>query len=324
MKITASFSRRALVAAALAVAPAFAFAQSYPTHPIRFVVGFSAGGGVDAMARLLAQRLSTQLGQQVVVENRAGASGLIAGDVVAKAAPDGYTLLVGESSMLVAPHLQAKMTFDPVKSFTPVAGLFSVPVVIVAGNAFPASTPKELIAALKASPGHYSYATPGVGTVQHLGFEMLKARTGAFVVHIPYRGAAQVVPDVVGGQVPLAVVSTTSGMPQARAGKLKAIALMSTSKLPGAENVPLLSEALPGFNATPRLFLMAPAGTPPAVVEKLTDAVRTALASPEMVQTAAQQGATPAFSSGAQLAGELARESAQWGEIIRSQKITTQ
>lgn len=321
-------SRRALIVAAFtsafAGASAPAFAQAYPAHPIRFVVGFSAGGGVDAMARLLAQRLSTQLGQQVVVENRAGASGLIAGDVVARSAPDGYTLLVGETSMLVAPHLQMKMTFDPLKSFAPVAGLFSVPVMIVANNAFPASTPKELIAVLKANPGRYSYATPGVGTVQQLGFEMLKARTGAFVVHIPYRGAAQVVPDVVGGQVPLAVVSTTSGMPQARAGKLKAIALMSASRLPGAENVPLLSDALPGFNATPRLFLMAPAGTPAPVVARLEEAVRVALTNPDMVQAAAQQGATPAFSSGAQLASELAHESAQWGDIIRSQRITTQ
>lgn len=322
--MTVARTRRALIAAMLAAVPVLSLAQAYPAHPIRFVVGFSAGGGVDAMARLLAQRLSTELGQQVVVDNRAGAAGLIAGDVVAKSAPDGYTLLVGESSMLIAPHLQAKMAFDPIRSFTPVAGLFSVPVMIVATNAFPASTPKELIATLKAHPGKYSYATPGVGTVQHLGFEMLKARTGAFVVHIPYRGAAQVVPDVVGGQVPLAVVSTTSGMPQARAGKLKAIALMGTSRLHGAENVPLLSEALPGFNATPRLFLMAPAGTPQPVVEKLADAVRTALASVDMVQAAAQQGAAPAFASGAQLAGELAREAAQWSEIIRSQKITTQ
>jgi tripartite-type tricarboxylate transporter receptor subunit TctC len=317
-------SRRALVVAALAAIPAFSWAQAFPARPIRLVVGFSAGGGVDAMARLLAQRLSTQLGQQVVVENRAGASGLIAGDVVAKSAPDGYTLLVGESSMLIAPHLQAKMAFDPVRSFVPVAGLFTVPVMIVATHSFPASTPEELIAQLKAHPGQYSYATPGVGTVQHLGFEMLKARTGAFVVHIPYRGAAQVVPDVVGGQVPLAVVSTTAGLAQARAGKLKAIALMSNQRLAGAESVPLLNEALPGFNATPRLYLMAPAGTPPAVVEKLTEAVRTVLAAADMAQAAAVQGASPSFSSGAQLASELARESAQWGEIIRSQHITAQ
>ena len=319
----AVLSRRAVLAAACASVAPLTFAQAYPAHPLRLVVGFSAGGGVDAMARLLASKLSSELGQQVVVENRTGASGLIAGDVVAKSPPDGYTLLVAESSMLIAPHLGIKMTFDPVKGFTPIAALFSVPLVIVANNDFPANNPKELIAALKANPGKYSYASPGVGTVQHLAFEMIKARTGVFVVHIPYRGAAQIVPDVVGGQVPLGVVSTAAGMAQARAGKLKAVALLSSSKVPGAEGVPLMSEALPGFNATPTLYLMAPPGTPQPSAERLVAAVRAALASPEVKQGAALQGAAPAFASGPQLAQELARESAQWGEIIRSQHIAT-
>lgn len=321
-----SFLRRrgVVLVALLGLAGAAAQAQTWPSRPIRLMVGFSAGGGVDATARMLAPRLSTLLGQQVVVENRAGAAGLIAGDAVAKAVPDGYTLLLAESSMLIAPHLQAKMSFDPVRSFTPVAGLFVIPVMIVANNDFPARTPGELVAALKASPGKYSFATPGVGTVQHLGFEMLKARTGAFVVHIPYRGAAQVVPDVISGQVPLAVVSATAGMAQARAGKLRALALMSAGKLAGAEELPVLAEALPGFSATPRLFLMAPAGTPAAVVDKLAEAVRTVLASPELAHAAALQGAAPAFSAGPMLAGELARESAGWGKIIKSQKIAIQ
>lgn len=321
-----SFLRRrgVVLAALLGLAGAAAQAQTWPSRPIRLMVGFSAGGGVDATARMLAPRLSTLLGQQVVVENRAGAAGLIAGDAVAKAVPDGHTLLLAESSMLIAPHLQAKMSFDPVRSFTPVAGLFAIPVMIVANNDFPARTPGELVAALKASPGKYSFATPGVGTVQHLGFEMLKARTGAFVVHIPYRGAAQVVPDVISGQVPLAVVSATAGMAQARAGKLRALALMSAGKLAGAEELPVLAEALPGFSATPRLFLMAPAGTPAAVVDKLAEAVRTVLASPELAQAAALQGAAPAFSAGPMLAEELARESAGWGKIIKSQKIAVQ
>jgi tripartite-type tricarboxylate transporter receptor subunit TctC len=324
-KIRVVSRRRALVLATSLAAAAFSVqAQTYPSRPVRLMVGFSAGGGVDAMARMLAPRLSALLGQQVVVENRAGAAGLIAGDAVAKAAPDGYTLLLAESSMLIAPHLQARMNFDPVRSFAPVAGLFTIPLMIVANNDFPARNPKELLATLKAGPGKYSYATPGVGTVQHLGFELLKARTGAFVVHVPYRGAAQVVPDVISGQVPLAVVSATAGMTQARAGRLRAIALMSTDKLPGAQDVPVLAEALPGFSATPRLFLMAPAGTPQPVVDRLTEAVRSVLASPELAQAAALQGAAPAFSSGPALVAELARESAQWGEVIRSRKISTQ
>lgn len=316
--------RSVLLAAALALAGAGAQAQSYPAKPIRLLVGYSAGGGVDTMARVLAPRLSTLLGQQVVVENRAGAAGQIAGDAVAKAAPDGYTLLLGESGLLIAQHLQARMAFDPIKSFTPVAGLFTSPLMIVASNSFPARTPKELVALLKASPGKYSYATSGVGTVQHLGFEMLKGQTGAFVVHIPYRGAAQIVPDVVGGQVPLGVVSATAGLAQSKAGKLRAIAMMSPVKLAGAEDVPPISDALSGFNVAPRLYLTAPAGTPAAVIERLGEAVRTVLASPELAQAVSVQGAVPAYMAAGPLAVDLARESAAWGQFIKAQNITAQ
>jgi tripartite-type tricarboxylate transporter receptor subunit TctC len=278
--------RRAILIASLLGLAVTAQAQTYPTKPVRILVGYSAGGGVDTMARLLAPHLSTQLGQQVVVENRAGAAGLIAGDAVAKAVPDGYTLLLGESGLLIAQHLQPSMSFDPIKGFAPVASLFNSPLMIVAGNDVPAKNPKELIAMLKASPGKYSYASSGVGTVQHLGFEMLKGQTGSFVVHVPYRGAAQIVPDVIGGQIPLGVVSATAGIAQSKAGKLRAVAMMSPVSLPGAENVAPLSDALPGFSVAPRLMLLAPAGTPAAIVERLSEAVRVALANPEVIKTA--------------------------------------
>lgn len=316
--------RRILLACAVAAAAPLAGAQTYPAKPIRLLVGYAAGGGVDAMARMLAARLPAILGQQVVVENRAGASGVIAADVVAKSAPDGYTLLVSESGLLIAPHLQARINLDPIKAFAPVAGLFLAPLMIVGGNNVPATTPEELIALLKANPGKYSYATSGVGTVHHLGFEMMKARIGAFVLHIPYRGAAQIVPDVISGQVPFGVVSATAGMAQARAGKLRAIAMMSTDKLAGADNVPPLAQALPGFNMAPRLFLLAPAGTPAAVVEKLNDAVRTVLASADLAQAAALQGAIPAYMASGPLAADLARESADWARIIKAQKIAVE
>ena len=188
-----SLSRRAtllLALAATATASTGAWAQAWPTKPVRLVVGYSAGGGVDAMARLLAPRLSAVLGQQVVVENRTGAAGLIAGDTVARAAPDGYTLMLGDSSLLIAQHLQPRMSFDPIKSFTPVAGVFTLPLVIVVNNDVPAKTPAEFVKLLRDQPGRFSYATSGVGTVHHLGFEMLKAKARSFVVHIPYRGAA--------------------------------------------------------------------------------------------------------------------------------------
>jgi tripartite-type tricarboxylate transporter receptor subunit TctC len=320
--------RRALLAlgtAVLASHAGFASAQgTYPERPIRLLVGYSAGGGVDAMARLIAPRLSALLGQQVVVENRAGAAGVIAADAVAKAPPDGYTLLLGDSSTLIAKYMQAKLSFDPIKSFVPVAGLFKSPLLIVASNDFPARNPRELVAALKAKPGFYSFATSGVGTVQHLGFEMLKGQSGTFALHIPYRGAAQIVPDVISGQVPLGVVSATAGLAQAKGGKLRALAMMSNDKLPGAEDVAPLSTAVPGVDVAPRLFLLAPAGTPAAIVDKLGEAARAAMSAPDLAQAAALQGAVPDFMPSAQLATAMAQESARWGKLISEQKISSQ
>ena len=313
-----------VVSAGLLLAAGATYAQAYPNKPIRLLVGYSAGGGVDAMARLLAPRLSTLLGQQVVVDNRAGAAGLIAGDAAAKAAPDGYTLILGDSSMLIAQHLQPKMSFDPLKDFAPVAAVFSLPLMIVTTNNFPAKTPKEFLAALKSSPGKYSFASSGVGTVQHLGFEMLKGASGSFVVHIPYRGAAQIVPDVISGQVPIAVISATAALAQAKAGKLQVIALMSRAKLAGAENVAPLADALPGFDAAPLLFVLAPSGTPAPVVEKLNDAIRQAMRAPDMPQAAALQGAVPAYLSSGQLAAAMAAESANWRRIVKEQKISVE
>ncbi|HYF16286.1 MAG TPA: tripartite tricarboxylate transporter substrate-binding protein [Ramlibacter sp.] len=314
--------RRTVLAAGLAAAMPLARAQAYPARPVRLLVGYSAGGGVDAIARMLSQRLSTVLGQQVVVENRTGASGAIAADLVAKAQPDGYNLVLGESGLLIAQHLGGKLPFDPLTAFTPVASVAQAPLLIVAGPNVPASNPRELIELLKKNPGKFSYATSGVGTVHHLGFEVLKARTNSFIVHIPYRGAAQIIPDVISGQVPFGVVSAAGGLSQARSGRVKAVALMSTGKLPGAENVPALAEALPGFDVAPRLFVLAPPQTPAPIVDRLNEAIRTVVTSADFAQTAAQQGTIPAYLAPAPLAAEMKRESGEWARIIQQQKVT--
>ena len=319
--------RRLLGGAALgtlaAAAPAV-HAQAFPSRPLRVFVGYSAGGGVDAMARLLATGLAAQLGQQVVVENRAGASGLIAAEAVSKSPADGHTLMVGETGMLIASLLRAGKALDPLKALTPVAGLFVSPLIIVAGNPVPMANPAELVAELKRNPGRYSYATSGIGTVHHLGFELLKARTGTFVVHIPYRGAAQIVPDVIGGQVPLGVVSATAGLSQARAGKLRAVAMLSDHKLPGGEGVAPLSSAVPGFSVAPRLALMAPAGTPAPVIDALAEAVRKVLTAPETVQSALQQGAITAYLPPSELGRDLQREVGDWDRVVKAQKLTAE
>lgn len=315
--------RRSVLAGALALAAPWVRAQSaFPSRPVRLLVGYAAGGGVDAMARMLAARLPDVLGQTVIVENRAGASGTIAADLVARSPADGYTLLLGESALLIAPHLGMRLGFDPLRSFTPVAGTFQAPLMIVANESVQASTPLEFIALLKANPGRYSYATPGIGTVQHLGMEIVKARAGVYVVHIPYRGASQVIPDVISGQVPFAVVSAAAGLAQARGGKLKAIAMMNTARLPGAEQVPPLANALPGFDIAPRVFVLAPAGSPPALVARLSEAIRSVVTSPELAQMAAQQGAIPAYSPPAELAKDMAAESVGWARVIRQQNVT--
>ena len=323
--MTQPVSRRGVLAAGLAAAVPLARAQgAYPSKPLRMLVGYSAGGGVDAMARMLAQRLPAALGQQVVVENRAGASGMIAAEAVAKSAPDGYTLLMGETGMLITSQLQPRATLDPIKSFTPVAGAYIAPLMIVANNNVAAGSPRELVALLKANPGKLSYATSGVGTVHHLGFELMKARTNTFIVHIPYRGAAQILPDVMSGQVPIGVVSAAAGLAQARAGRVKAVAMMNTARLPGAESVAPLAEALPGFDVAPRLMVLAPAGTPADVVQRLDQAIRSVLESAELAQVAAQQGAVSAYLPPSQLATALAQESGEWARIIKAQKISAE
>jgi tripartite-type tricarboxylate transporter receptor subunit TctC len=317
--------RRTLLATGLAGLAGSAWAQAaYPNRPIRLLVGFSAGGGIDALARLISPRMGAVLGQQIVVENRAGASGAIAGDLVAKAAPDGYTLLLGDSTTLISQHLQPKLPFDPIKSFVPVGAVVTAPLMVVANNDFPANTPAEFLAALKAAPGKYAYATSGVGQVQHLAFEMLMARSQTKVVHVPYRGAAQILPDVISGQVPIGVVSAAAAIGQLKSGRLKAIAVLSPVKVTGAEEVPALADVLPGFDASTRIYIAAPAGTPPAIVARLGEALKAVLDAPDLAPQAAKQGFVPAWIPGTELVADLQRESAQWGKVVTEQRITAE
>ena len=296
----------------------------YPNKPIKLLVGYSPGGGVDAVARLIAPRLSQILGQQVVVENRAGAAGLIAAEATSKAPNDGYTIMLADSSTLIAKHLKKDLSLDPLKALVPVAAVANAPLVIIVNNNFPASNPKEFVAALKANPGRYSFATAGIGTVQHLAFEMIKAKTGSFVVHIPYRGAAQILPDVIGDIVPIGVVSAAAALVQMRAKKVKAVAALSAVKLSGggsssADDVAPLADAIPGFDAAPRLVIVAPAGTPDAIIAKLSDAVKSIISAPEYQPLAANQGAIapPSLQS-----LSWPSESEQWAQVIRTQRIT--
>jgi len=313
----------ALLCAALAIAGQ-AQAQPYPSKPIRLVVGYPAGGGADALARLLATRLSDSLGQQVVVDNRPGASSAIASDNVAKAAPDGYTLYFADSAMLVVPSLSPKVGYDPLKSFTPIAGVVTLPLVLMANPAIGANTLGGVIKLVQANPGKFNYGSPGVGTIQHLAMELFKQRAGVFIVHIPYRGAAPIIPDLISGQISFAVISAGPALAQAKGGKINAIAITSEAKLASAPEWPTLAQTFAGFDASPNLFLIGPAGLPEPIVTRLNQATRDILAKPDTIAALAAQGATARWETPAQLRAQMEAEFKRWGALVRDRKITAE
>jgi tripartite-type tricarboxylate transporter receptor subunit TctC len=296
-------------------------AQDYPSRAVRILVGYPAGGGMDTITRIVAPKLSEALGQPFVVENRPGASGGVAAEALVSSAPDGYVLMMAESGTLALPAVNPKVTLDPVKQLAPVGGVSVLPMAFVVNPSFPAQNTKELIAALKASPGKYSYASPGVGTLQHLAFESFKRAAGVEALHIPYKGANAMMPDIMSGQVPIGVISSLAAMGPVRAGKLRAIAVTSPQRMPSVPDWPTMAETLPGFSAAPRVFLVAPPGTPAPVVQKLAAAVRAAVTSRDVEENFAKQGASAAPSSPAELGAQIAEEVKRWAAVVRDAGI---
>jgi tripartite-type tricarboxylate transporter receptor subunit TctC len=285
------------------------------------LVGYPPGGGMDTIARVLAPKLSEALGQQFVIENRPGASGGVAAEALANAPADGYVLMLAESGTLALPSVNPRVTLDPVRQFAPVGGVCMLPMAFVVNAAFPAASTRELIAALKASPGKYSYASPGVGTLQHLAFELFKRQAGIDAVHIPYKGAAAMMPDLISGQVPIGVISALAAMGPARAGRIRALVVTSPQRLPSVPDWPAMSETLPGFSAAPNVFVVAPAGTSPAIIARLNGAIRGALASREVEESFAKQGATPTPSAPEELRARIAEEVKRWAAVVKDAGI---
>jgi tripartite-type tricarboxylate transporter receptor subunit TctC len=236
-------------------------------------------------------------------------------------APDGYVLMVAESGTLALPAVNAKVTLDPARQFAPVGGVCILPMAFVVNPAFPAQNTKELIAALKANPGKYAYASPGVGTMQHLAFESFKRSAGVDALHVPYKGANAMMPDIMSGQVPIGVVSTIAAMGPARSGKIRAIAVTSPRRVPSIPEWPAMAETLPGFSAAPRVFVVAPPGTPAPVVQKLASAIRAAVISKDVEENFAKQGASPAPGSPAELGAQIAEEVKRWAAVVRDAGI---
>ena len=303
------------------VLSASVFGQDYPSRPVRMLVGYAPGGGMDTIARVLAPKLSESLKQQFVIENRPGASGGVAAEALAGSTPDGYVLMVAESGTLALPSVNPRVTLDPVRQFAPVGGVCMLPMAFVVNPAFPAKDTRELIAALKANPGRHPYASPGIGSLQHLAFELFKRRAGVDALHVPYKGASAMMPDIMSGQVPIGVISALGARGPTRAGKIRTLAVTSPERIPSAPDWPTMAETLPGFSAAPNVFIVGPAGTPRAVAEKLSREIRNALASPDVQANFAKQGATPTPSTPGQLGAQIAEETKRWAAVVKDANI---
>ena len=324
MRSTFNLALAALTALGVfaAAAPADVQAQAWPTKPIKVVVNFAPGGAADVIARVIAQPLQDALGQPVLVENRPGASGNLGGDVVAKSAPDGYTLLLSSGGMVsVNPHIYARMPFDPAKDIVPVAAAARVLVFLVVRSENPAKDVAGFIADLKANPGRRSFGSPGTGSSPHLAAEMLKSQTGTFAVHVPYRGAAPALTDLLAGQIDFNF-DPGIGLPHVRSGKLRLLAVGSPTRSPLFPDVPTLAEAgLKGFDADTVFGFYAPAGTPPTVIERLNTEINRILGSANVKERILALGGVPQPMTPAQFHDKAAEDSKRFGAIIRERKI---
>ena len=314
----------ALVAAGLGLALPAALAQSdYPSKPIRMVVTFPPGGSSDAVVRLLVPRLAEKLGQQVVVDNRPGAGGNIGLAVVAKAPADGYTLGVGAAGALAAnASLYAQMPFDVTKDFRPVTMLAAIPFVFVAHPSASVGSQRELVALAKVQPGKLSIAHGGNGTAMHLSSQLFQQMADVKLTEVPYKGSGPAALDVLAGQVPLGVVDLPAALAHIRAGKLVALAVTSPRRLPQLPDVPTVAEAgLPGYDSTGWFGVVAPAGTPDAIVERLNAEITAALADPAIVAAMRAQGVEPAGSTSSAFGAYIGSETAKWAAVVRKANI---
>ena len=312
----------AIAAATLAVAFApLAFAQStYPTRPIRLIVPFPPAGTTDILARAVAQKLSETWGQQVVVENHPGAGGNIGSDIVAKASPDGYTLLMGTvGTHAINPSLYSKMPYDHVKDFVPVILVAGVPNVLVVNPSLPVKSVRELIDYAKANPGKLNFASSGNGTSIHLSGELFKTMTGVQMTHVPYKGSSPALTDLMGGQVQLMFDNLPSSLSFIKAGKLRALAVTSSERSATLPELPTLAESgLPGFEASSWFGVLAPAGTPKDIVDKINGAVAAWLATPEAKEKLLSQGALVAGGTPEAFTKHIAAETAKWAKVVKA------
>jgi tripartite-type tricarboxylate transporter receptor subunit TctC len=314
--------KRRYFALAIASIASISFAQGYPAKPIRLIVPFPAGGATDILARTLSQKLGDKLGQPVVIDNRPGAGGTIGSDAVAKSAPDGYTLLLATSSThSIGPAINPKIPYDAFADFTPLGYVANSPNLVLVPNSSPANTIREFIEFAKRNPGKLNYASSGNGTIVHLTTELFKAMSGAYMVHIPYRGTALAVPDLVSGKVDVMFDSLVTGLPHVKDGKLRALAVTSAARTQLVPDLPAVAEVLPGFESTTWFGLYGPKGVSTEVVSRINEALNAVLADPEVKERFARLGAEPTGGSAARFAQIVRADHDKWKAIIAQRKI---
>jgi tripartite-type tricarboxylate transporter receptor subunit TctC len=308
---------------ALGAASAPAAAQSgYPARPIRFVVPSAPGGGTDITARVVAPKLSEYLGQQVVVENRPGAGTMIGGEMVARAAPDGYTLLVGISTLAINPAMYLKVSYDALRDFAPITQLVTTANMLVVHPSLPARSVKELIAFTRTRPGQIHYASAGVGTNPHLSVELFLSMAGLKMVHVPYRGSGQGIVDVLAGHVPVMTPSIPTALPHTKGGRLRGLGVTGSTRSGAAPQVPTIAEAgLPGYEATQWFGVLAPAATPRDIITRLHAEITRALRDNEVRGRLAAEGAEAVGSKPEEFAAYLRAETLKWAKVVKDAGI---
>ncbi len=323
MKVRASVALLAS-AAVLAIASENVWAQSYPTRPVRLIAASAPGGTSDILARLLAQQLSAELGQTFVVDNRAGASGIIGTDLVAKAAPDGYTLLLIQPSLTINPYIFAKVPYDPVRDFAPISLVVDVPQSITVHPSVAAKNVKELIALAKAENGRLTNGSPGQGTHPHLTSERFQQAAGIKLQQVVYKGVGPAFIALVSGEVSVVFSAVSSATPFIKSGKIRPIAVTSAKRLPSLPDVPAVAETLPGFESSQWFGVLAPARTPRAIVERLHQAIAKAARTPETKERFAAMGIEPVVSTPEQFAKVIREEAVTWGKVVKAAGIKPQ
>jgi tripartite-type tricarboxylate transporter receptor subunit TctC len=308
-----------LLAVLLLLASLGALAQEpYPSKPIRMILPFPPGGGTDLLGRLIADRLAAALGQPVVTENRGGAGGNVGAEAAARSAPDGYTIVLVAPSLAISPTLYSKLNYDPIKDFAPIALVAQVPNVMITHPSVPATTLAEFIAYARANPGKLNFGSGGLGTSNHLAGELFNLRTGAGLIHVPYKGVNLAMNGVLAGEVHLVFIGVPVPAPHIKAGRLRALAVLARERSPLIPEVPTAAEAgLADFDVTTWYGILAPAGTPRPIIQRLNAELRKMMAAPEIKERLAAMGTEPLTSTPEEFGAYIKREIAKWGDVVR-------